>query len=104
MGDRRSEPGAQLLVGGKVAFPREVHESLSPTVGFVRNDEGEDAGRSGEELRRQPVAFANSVDALARAPAREQHALVVVEDDDRFAALLHERARPYGVRVHPGGF
>ena len=31
---------------------------------------------------------------LPRPPAREEHAVVVVEDDDRLPALLDEHARP----------
>ena len=50
------------------------------------------------------LALADAVDGLPRAPAREQHAVGLVEDDDRLAALLDEHrpriasaSAPHGV-------
>jgi hypothetical protein len=49
---------------------------------------------------RQPITLADAFDALPRSSAREDHPVVVVEDDDGLSALLDECARPYPVCVH----
>ena len=46
---------------------------------------------------------AQPLDRLARAPARAEHAVVVVEHDDRLAALLEQHPAPGGVGVHAHG-
>ena len=46
------------------------------------------------------LALPDAVDRLARAPAREEDAIVRVEHDDRLPALVDERAAPDRVRIH----
>ena len=97
--DRRGETGAKLLVRGEVAFAREVDEALAPAADLVRNDERDDSALARQEVCRERLALTQAVDRLARAPARVEHAIRVVEHDDRLAALLDEHSPPDRVGV-----
>ena len=96
---RRREPRAKLLVRGEVALAREVDETLAPTADLVRHDERDDAALAGQEVSGEALALTQAVDRLARATARVQHAIRVVEDDDRLPALLDEHSPPDRVGV-----
>ena len=98
--DRRGEAGAELLVRRQVAAAAQVDEPLAPPTDVVRDDERDDARIAREEALRDPVTLAQAVDRLPRSTARIEHAVVVVEHDDRLAALLEQHASACGVRVH----
>ena len=93
------EAGTKLLVRGEVALAREVDETLATTADLVRHDERDHAALAGEEISGEALALTQAVDRLARATARMQHAIRVVEDDDRLPALLHEHSPPGRVGV-----
>ena len=102
MRDRGREPRAQLLVGGEIAFAREVHEALAPASDLVGDDERDHAALAGEQVRWELRALDEAVDRLARTAARKQDAIVVAEHDHGLAALLDERPAPDRVGVgHP---
>ncbi len=99
VGHRSREARPQLLVRRKVAFAREVHESLASSADLIRDDERNDAAPAGQQVRRKRLALVHAVDRLPRAAAREHDPVLVVEDDDRLPALLDERAASDGFRV-----
>ena len=49
---------------------------------------------------RQQLAFADPFERLPRAPARRDHAILVVEHDDRLAALLDDHPAAQRVAFH----
>ena len=95
MRDGSGEARAQLLVGGEVAGLGEVDEPFLASVDGVGNDERPLAV---QELGAQLVALADA-ERLPRAPARRQHDAVLVEDDDRLAALLEQDLATNGVCI-----
>ena len=99
MRDGGREPCPELLVRGEVSLAREEDEPLAPAGDLVRDDERDDAALARQQIRREGLALDDAVDRLARAAAREQHAVVVVEDHDRLSALLDERPSPDRVGV-----
>ena len=101
--DGRGEPRAQLLVRGEVSGPREVDEALATAVVVERDDERNHPAPAGEEVGRQHWPSRTPSIALARAPARQQDAVVLVEDDDRLPALLDERAPARRIGIHRRG-
>ena len=99
MRHRRGETRAKLLVRGEIALAREVDEALAPAADLVRDDERDDAALAGEKVGRERLSFTQTVDRLARAPARVQHTIRVVEHDDRLPALLDEHPSPRRVGI-----
>ncbi len=93
------KPARSSSYAARSPCAREVDETLAPTGDLVRDDERDDSALAGQEVRRKSLALAHAVDRLARPAAREQDAVVVVEDDDRLAALLDERPAPDRVGV-----
>ena len=93
--DRRREARAELLVGGEIAGLGEVDEPLLPAVDRIGDDEGSLAL---QQVGAQLVALANA-ERLPRSPARGEHDSVVVEHDDRLAALLEQDLAPHRVRI-----
>ena len=98
--DRGREAGPELLVRGEVAAARQVDEPLPAPVHVVRDDERDDPRLAGEEAVGQLHALLEALDRLPCAAAGREDAVLVVEDDDRLAALLEQHPAPRGVGVH----
>ena len=90
MRDSRGEAGAELLVCGEVTLAGEIDETLAAAADLVRDDERNDTALARQQVGRERLALAQPVDRLASPPTREQHAIRIVEDDDRLTALLDE--------------
>ena len=60
-------------------------------------------GLARQEAVRELLALRQALDRLARAAAGREHAIVLVEHDDRLAALLEQHPPPRGVGVHAHG-
>ena len=97
--DRRGETCAKLLVCGEIALAREVDEALAPAADLVRDHERDDSALAREKVAREAISFTQTVDRLARAPARVKHAIRFVEHDDRLPALLDEHSSPGRVGI-----
>ena len=98
--DRGREAGAELLVRGEVAGLGEVDEPLGQAADAVRDDERRTAALAAQERLRQQLAFADPFERLPRAPARRDHAILVVEHDHRLAALLDDHPAAQRVALH----
>ena len=97
--DGGGEAGAQLLVGGEVSRLREVHEPFLAAVDAY----GTTSARS--PLRRSEPSSSPSRtprDWRARRLAARTTS-VLVEDDDRLAALLEQHLSAHTVSIHHGG-
>ena len=92
--DGGGEAGAQLLVGGEVAGLGEVDEPLLASVDGVRDDERAARSCSRSGLSSSPSRTPS--DWRARRLAASDDA-VLVEDDDRLAALLEQHLAPHRV-------
>src|SRR5207248_5011363 len=109
--DGGGEAGAKLLVGAQVAGRAEVEQRLAAAVDLVRNGERHRAALDPDELRRQRPPLLEPLQRLARAPARADDALLLVQDDDELAALLDQDSPALGfdaelvapARVHRTG-
>src|SRR5207248_2046784 len=80
--DGGREAGAKLLVGAQVAGRAEVEQRLAAAVDLVRDGERHGAALDSDELRRQRPPLLEPLQRLARAPARADDALLLVQDDD----------------------
>ena len=96
----RREARAELLVRGQVAGLGEVDEPLGPAADAVGHDERRAAAFAAQERLGQRLAFADAVERLAGAPAGGEDAILVVEHDDRLAALLDQHPAAQRVSVH----
>ena len=59
----------------------------------------DDSSLAGEEIGREGLPLPEAVDRLPRPAARMEHAVGVIQDDDRLAALLDEHPPPDRVGV-----
>ncbi len=87
---RGGEARAQLLVRCEVAGLGQVDEPLGPLPDRERDHDRRPPVPSGQKLVRHQLALAHLLVRLARTTAGGDDAVLVVEDDDRFAALLDE--------------
>ena len=71
-----------------------------PAAHGVRDDERHMPVLAREQPLGHRLAFADPFDRLPRAAAGGEHATLVVEHDDRLAALLDQHAGSLGVDVH----
>jgi len=97
--DSCGESRPELLVRREVTFAREIDEALPPAGDLVGDDEGDDPALAREEVGRQRLTLAQAVDGLACPPTRVEHAVAVVDHDDRLPALLDEHSPASGIGV-----
>src|SRR5205807_3177507 len=90
--DGGGESRPQLLVGGEVARRAQVEQRLLPPVDLVRDRERDGPALEADELRRQRLSLLEPLERLARATARADDALLLVEHDHDLTALLDQDA------------
>jgi hypothetical protein len=98
--DGGREAGAELLVRAEVAGVPNVEKRLRLPVHLVGD---RDRTPAAQEVRRQRVAFADSLERLARAAARDENAPLLVQHEDDLAALLDEHPASLGVELELRG-